>query len=127
VGETSFAIADIPGLIEGASEGAGLGHQFLRHLARTRLLLHIVDLTSENVAGDVRVIAAELKKHGQGLEKKARWLLFNKIDLVEDADQAVAKAIRALRWKRPWFKVSALSGEGCGAAMKAIARELAKK
>jgi GTP-binding protein len=75
----------------------------------------------------VRVIAAELKKHGQGREKKPRWLLFNKIDLVEDADQAVAKAIRTLRWKRPWFKVSALSGEGCGAAMKAIARELAKK
>jgi GTP-binding protein len=127
VGETSFAIADIPGLIEGASEGAGLGHQFLRHLARTRLLLHIVDLNSDDVAGDVRVIAAELKKHAKGLEKKARWLIFNKIDLVEDADERIAKAVRALRWKRPWFKVSALSGEGCGAAMKAIARELAKK
>jgi GTP-binding protein len=127
VGETSFAIADIPGLIEGASEGAGLGHQFLRHLARTRLLLHIVDLNSDDVAGDVRVIAAELKKHAKGLEKKARWLMFNKIDLVEDADERIAKAVRALRWKRPWFKVSALSGEGCGAAMKAIARELAKK
>src|SRR5687767_177410 len=127
VGETSFAIADIPGLIEGASEGAGLGHQFLRHLARTRLLLHIVDLNSDDVAGDVRVIAAELKKHAKGLEKKARWLMFNKIDLVEDADERIAKAVRALRWKRPWFKLSALSGEGCGAAMKAIARELAKK
>jgi GTP-binding protein len=127
VGETSFAIADIPGLIEGASEGAGLGHQFLRHLARTRLLLHIVDLTSENVASDVRVIAAELKKHGQGLEKKPRWLLFNKIDLVEDADQAVAKAIRTLRWKRPWFKVCAINGQGCDALMKAVAKEVARK
>ena len=75
----------------------------------------------------VRVIAAELKKYGQALERKPRWLLFNKVDLVEDADKIVAKALRALRWKRPWFKVSAISGEGCGAAMKAIARELAKK
>ena len=126
-GDRSFVIADIPGLIEGAAEGAGLGVQFLRHLARTRLLLHVVDLTSEDVARDARVIAAELKKHGKGLEKKARWLIFNKIDLVEDADPRIARAIRALRWKRPWFKVSAINGEGCAAVMKAVARELAKK
>jgi len=127
VGETSFVIADIPGLIEGASEGAGLGHQFLRHLARTRLLLHIIDLTEPEPAKDARVIAAELKKHGGGLDRKPRWLVFNKIDLVDDADQRIARALRALRWKRPWFKVSAINGEGCAAAMKAIARELAKK
>jgi len=127
VGETSFVIADIPGLIEGASEGAGLGHQFLRHLARTRLLLHIIDLAEPEPAKDARVIAAELKKHGGGLDRKPRWLVFNKIDLVDDADQRIARALRALRWKRPWFKVSAINGEGCAAAMKAIARELAKK
>ncbi|HEV3010390.1 MAG TPA: GTPase, partial [Burkholderiales bacterium] len=119
-----FVLADIPGLIEGASEGAGLGHQFLRHLARTRLLLHIVDLTEADAARDVRTIAAELKKYGQGLERKPRWLIFNKIDAVEDADERIKKVLGRLRWKRPWFKVSALSGEGCAAVTKAIAREL---
>src|SRR5919109_246816 len=103
VGDASFVLADIPGLIEGASEGAGLGHQFLRHLARTRLLLHVIDVTRENVAADARVIAAELKKYGQGLERKARWLVFNKIDAVPDADARIRKSLNALRWKRPWF------------------------
>jgi GTPase len=121
----SFVIADIPGLIAGAAEGAGLGHQFLRHLARTSLLLHIVDLTADEVAADVRVIAAELKKHGQGLEKKPRWLVFNKIDAIDDADERIARVVRALRWKRPWFKVSALAGDGCATLMKAAAKELA--
>jgi GTPase len=119
-------LADIPGLIEGASEGAGLGHQFLRHLARTRLLLHLVDLTETDIARDVRVIAGELKKHGQGLERKPRWLVFNKLDAVEDADARIRRALNALRWKRPWFKVSALSGEGCDKVLKAAARELAQ-
>ena len=127
VGETSFVIADLPGLIEGASEGAGLGHQFLRHLARTRVLLQVIDLSSDDVVKDIRVIAAELKKHGQGLEKKPRWLVFNKMDIVEDADQRIAKALRALRWTKPWFKVSAINGQGCDAAMKAIAKDLKKK
>src|ERR687895_736806 len=124
VGDASFVLADIPGLIEGASEGTGLGHQFLRHLARTRLLLHIVDLTEPQAARGARVIAAELKKYGQGLERKPRWLLFNKIDAVEDAEARIQKALRALRWKRPWFKVSAINGEGCQAVLKAVAREL---
>jgi len=126
VGDASFVLADIPGLIEGASDGAGLGHQFLRHLARTRLLLHIVDLSEGNAARDIRVIAAELKKYGQGLERKPRWLVFNKIDAVDDADARIQRTLRALRWKRPWFKVSALSGEGCAAVTKAVARQLAK-
>ena len=126
-GERSFVLADIPGLIEGASEGAGLGHQFLRHLSRTRLLLHLVDLTEANPAADARVIAAELKKYGEGLEKKPRWLVFNKIDALHDADARVKKALAALRWKRPWFKVSALSGAGCDAVVKAAAKELARK
>jgi GTP-binding protein len=127
VGEASFAIADIPGLIEGASEGAGLGHQFLRHLARTRLLLHIVDLTGEEPAHDARVIAAELKKYQDTLYRKPRWLVFNKADAADDADARIKKILGQLRWKRPWFKVSAISGEGSSAVMKAIARELAKK
>ena len=126
-GERSFVLADIPGLIEGASEGAGLGHQFLRHLSRTSVLLHLVDLTEANPAGDVRVIAAELKKYGEGLEKKPRWLVFNKIDALDDADARAKKVVNALRWKRPWFKVSALSGEGCDAVVKAAAKQLAKK
>ena len=126
-GDASFVIADIPGLIEGASEGAGLGHQFLRHLARTSILLHILDLTEDDVASHARIIAAELKKYGQGIERKPRWLVFNKIDAVDDADKRIARALRALRWKRPWFKVSAINGEGCAAVMKAVARELAKK
>ena len=126
VGEASFVLADIPGLIEGAAEGAGLGHQFLRHLSRTRLLLHLVDLTEPDATRGARVVAAELKKYGQGLERKPRWLVFNKMDAVDDADARVRKALAALRWKRPWFKVSALSGEGCAAVMKAVARELAR-
>ena len=126
-GDRSFVIADIPGLIEGASEGAGLGVQFLRHLARTSILLHILDIAEDDVAGHARIIAAELKKYGQGVERKPRWLVFNKIDAVNDADKRIAKALRALRWKRPWFKVSAINGDGCDAVTKAIARELAKK
>jgi len=124
-GEASFVVADIPGLIEGASEGAGLGHQFLRHLARTRLLLHLVDLTQEDPVRDARVIAAELKKYERSLYRKPRWLVFNKIDAVEDPDARVRKILRALRWKRPWFKVAAISGEGCKPLMHAVARELA--
>jgi GTP-binding protein len=123
-GEKSFVIADIPGLIEGASEGAGLGHQFLRHLARTRLLLHIVDLTGEDPAQDARVIAAELKKYEETLYKKPRWLVFNKADALEDPDARIGRIVRQLRWKRPWFKVSAISGEGTSPLMKAVAREL---
>jgi GTP-binding protein len=124
-GEASFVIADIPGLIEGAAEGAGLGHQFLRHLARTRLLLHLVDLTQEDPVGDARIIAAELKKYEESLFRKPRWLVFNKIDAVEDPDARVQKILRALRWKRPWFKVAAINGEGCKPLMYAVARELA--
>src|ERR1700704_502749 len=125
--DRSFVIADIPGLIEGAAEGAGLGHQFLRHLARTRLLLHIVDLTQEDPAGDARVIAAELKKYDDTLYRKPRWLLFNKIDAVEDADARIRKTLNQLRWKRPWFKVAAISATGTKDLCRAVAREFSKK
>ena len=126
-GDTSFVVADIPGLIEGASLGAGLGHQFLRHLARTRLLLHLVDLSAEEPAGDARTIAAELKAYDAALARKPRWLVFNKIDAVDDAEARAARAVRALRWTRPWFKVSALTGQGCPELIRAVARELVKK
>jgi GTP-binding protein len=125
VGDTSFVIADIPGLIEGASLGAGLGHQFLRHLARTRLLLHLVDLTAEDPARDARTIAAELRKYDAALFRKPRWLVFNKIDAGDG--ERVPALVRALRWKRPWFKVSALTGQGCPELLRAVARELGKK
>ena len=126
-GEASFVIADIPGLIEGAAEGAGLGHQFLRHLARTRLLLHLVDLTDPAAAQGARAIAAELKKYSEALYRKPRWLLFNKIDAVEDAPARIRKLLSQLRWKRRWFAVSALTGEGCREVCKAAARELAAR
>jgi GTP-binding protein len=126
VGHSSFVVADIPGLIEGAAEGAGLGHQFLRHLTRTRLLLHLVDLTDEDPVQGARALAAELKKYDEALHRKSRWLVFNKTDAVIDAQARAQKAVRALRWKRPWFAISALSGEGCAEVTKAIARELAK-
>ena len=125
VGQSSFVVADIPGLIEGAAEGAGLGHQFLRHLARTKLLLHLVDLADDNPANGARAIAAELKKYDPTLGRKPRWLVFNKIDAVNDADERAEKIVRALRWKRPWFAISALTGAGCEDVAKAIAKELA--
>jgi GTP-binding protein len=124
--DKSFVVADIPGLIEGAAEGAGLGHQFLRHLARTRLLLHLVDLTDDDAVAHARVIGAELRKYDPGLHRKPRWLLFNKMDAVEDAQKRAKSIVARLRWQRPWFVISALSGQGCEAVSKAIAKELAR-
>jgi GTP-binding protein len=127
--DASFVVADIPGLIEGAAEGAGLGHQFLRHLARTRLLLHLVDIAppdeSADIAHDIRAIAAELKKYDETLHRKPRWLVFNKADLAEDAEKRIAALVRKLRWKGPWFSISAISGAGCDALCKAAFRHLA--
>jgi GTP-binding protein len=127
--EASFVIADIPGLIEGAAEGAGLGHQFLRHLSRTRLLLHLVDIApldpDADPARDARALALELKRYDAALHRKPRWLVFNKADLAPDADERIARLLRALRWKGPWFKVSALSGAGCRDLCNAAYRLLA--
>jgi GTP-binding protein len=115
----SFVVADIPGLIEGAAEGAGLGHQFLRHLARTRLLLHVVDVAPADPGTDpvreVRAIAAELKRYDPALHRKPRWLVLNKADLLpaEERDRTVSEFARRLRWKGPLFVVSAATGEGC--------------
>jgi GTPase len=128
--KASFVIADVPGLIEGAAQGAGLGHQFLRHLARTRLLLHLIDVAPPqehaDPAREARAIANELKKYDPALHRKTRWLVFNKIDMAPDADERIARILRRLRWKRPWFKVSALTGEGCAKVCQAVARELAR-
>jgi len=117
--DRSFVIADIPGLIEGAAEGAGLGHQFLRHLARTRLLLHIVDAApleaGADPARDARSIVAELKKFDTALYRKPRWLVLNKMDMLpaEERKAAAADIVRRLRWRGPSFCISALNGEGC--------------
>ncbi len=125
----SFVVADIPGLIEGAAEGAGLGHQFLRHLARTKLLLHLVDIApldeTSDPARDARAIALELKKYDETLYRKPRWLVFNKTDLVADAEARVRGILRTLRWKAPWFRISALTGEGCRQVCAAAYRFIA--
>ncbi len=116
--DRSFVIADIPGLIEGAAEGAGLGTRFLKHLARTRLLLHVVDIAPmEDAAGPaeaVRRIVRELEKYGQGLAQRERWLVLNKTDLLsgEEMDRQRLALLDELNWQGPVFGVSALTGEG---------------
>ena len=127
--ERSFVIADVPGLIEGAAEGAGLGHQFLRHLARTDLLLHLVDCMppeGSDPVRDVRAIAAELRKYDAGLYRKPRWLVLNKIDLVplDERDALIQEFRRRLRTKAPLHVVSAATGEGCQELVWAVARFL---
>ncbi|MBP3984969.1 GTPase ObgE [Pseudoxanthomonas helianthi] len=125
----SFVIADIPGLIEGAADGAGLGAQFLRHLQRTRLLLHLVDISPmeggvEGVAPaeQVRAIERELERHDPELLRKPRWLVLNKADLMfEDEAAAAAQAIiDELGWTQPWYLVSAISREGTWPIMKDV-------
>ncbi len=122
----SFVIADIPGLIEGAAEGAGLGIQFLKHLSRTRLLLHIVDIASEEVGNDpvedIRVIEKELEKYGPELLDKERWLVLNKTDLMLEDDRKILtdKIVEQLGWTGEVYNVSAVSGEGCKELMYKI-------
>ena len=127
----SFVMADIPGLIEGAAEGAGLGHQFLRHLQRTRLLLHLVDMSpfdpDRDPVNEARAIVAELLKYDRELHDKPRWLVLNKMDTIEPAQrqQVVDDFVRRYGWPGPVFAVSALSGEGCEALGYAIWEHLA--
>ena len=125
----SFVMADIPGLIEGASEGAGLGIQFLKHLQRTGLLLHLVDIApidGSNPAAAVDAIVRELGNFSEELAAKPRWLVINKIDLLSDQDLALArnKLIDELAWEGPVFEVSAATGEGTEALAQAVMREL---
>mgnify|MGYP001815306918 CR=1 FL=1 len=126
----SFVMADIPGLIEGASEGAGLGIRFLKHLQRTRLLLLLVDIApldpSVNPADEVRAIAAELGKFSPELADKPRWLVINKIDLLNDEDRkaAVQLLVEELAWDAPVFEVSAATGAGTEALGHAVVQTL---
>lgn len=116
--EQSFVVADIPGLIEGASEGAGLGHQFLRHLQRTRLLLHVVDLAPFDGTDPVeqaQAIVAELKKYDKDLYEKPRWLVLNKIDMIpqEERQAKIQDFIQRFNWQGEVHQISALTREGC--------------
>lgn len=122
----SFVVADIPGLIEGAADGAGLGHQFLRHLQRTRLLLHIVDMAPFDGAvdpvADARAIVKELERYDPALAAKPRWLVLNKLDLIVESERKhrVATFVKSYRWKGPVFPVMAITGEGCKELVYAI-------
>lgn len=130
--EQSFVVADVPGLIEGASEGAGLGHQFLRHLQRTRLLLHLVDIApfDENVdpVAQAKAIVAELKKYDPALHAKPRWLVLNKLDMVpaEEREARVKDFVRRMRYKGPVFSISALTREGCEELIKTVYQHVKK-
>jgi GTP-binding protein len=130
--EKSFVIADIPGLIEGAAEGAGLGIQFLRHLQRTRLLLHIVDLAPfDNVdpVKEAKAIVKELKKYDESLYEKPRWLVLNKLDMVPEPERKkrVKDFVKRFGWKDPVFEISALTREGCESLVVEIYNYLASQ
>ena len=124
--ERSFVIADIPGLIEGAAEGAGLGHRFLRHLQRTGVLLHLVDVApfDENVdiVADAKAIVNELRKYDEALYQKPRWLVLNKVDMLqpEERQKVIKDFLKRFIWDGPVFEVSALNGEGCDRLCYAI-------
>jgi GTP-binding protein len=126
----SFVLADIPGLIEGAAEGAGLGHQFLRHLARTRVLLHLVDVAPLDDAVDpvreAKAIVTELRKYDETLYLKPRWVALNKIDMVATDERArtVKRFIKDFGWKGRSFIISALTGEGCRELAYAVMEHL---
>ena len=124
--EQSFVVADVPGLIEGASDGAGLGHLFLRHLQRTRLLLHMIDFAPFDEAVDpvaqAKAIVGELKKYDKALYDKPRWLVLNKLDMVpaEEREARVKDFIKRFKYKGPVFEISALTREGCKTLIKTI-------
>jgi GTPase len=126
----SFVMADIPGLIEGAAEGAGLGIRFLRHLQRTRVLLHLIDIAPPDPDADpvkgARTIVAELKKFAADLAAKERWLAINKTDLLEPKEAAgrAKEIVRRLRWKGPVFLISGATGAGCEELKQAVMRYL---
>lgn len=127
--ETSFVIADIPGLIEGAAEGAGLGIQFLKHLSRTGLLLHVVDiapLEESDPVDDIKVIQKELEKYSEELSGKDRWLVLNKTDLlpVEEVDELCQRIVEGTQWQGPVYQISAVQREGTKKLVNDIAYAL---
>jgi GTP-binding protein len=131
VGEhRSFVMADIPGLIEGAADGAGLGIKFLKHLQRTRVLLHLVDIAppdpDADPVKDARAIVGELKAFSKDLLEKPRWLVLNKIDLMPavEADKLCKDIVRRLRWKGPTFRISGVTGQGTKELMQSIMRHI---
>ncbi|WP_439586614.1 Obg family GTPase CgtA [Hydrogenophaga sp.] len=130
--EKSFVVADVPGLIEGASEGAGLGHQFLRHLQRTRLLLHLVDVAPFDEGVDpvaqAKAIVAELKKFDQALYDKPRWLVLNKVDMLpgDEREKRIQDIVKRLKYKGPVFEISALTREGCELLVQKVYQHIAK-
>ncbi|WP_305856299.1 Obg family GTPase CgtA [Balneatrix alpica] len=125
----SFVVADIPGLIEGAAEGAGLGIRFLKHLARTRLLLHLVDMApwgEQTPAEAAQVIVSELNKFSPTLGQRERWLVLNKLDMVpeEEQEERCQAVIDALDWQGPVFRIAAINAEGTEVLCHAIMRWL---
>ncbi|WP_130536620.1 Obg family GTPase CgtA [Thiomicrorhabdus indica] len=127
--ETSFVMADIPGLIEGAAEGAGLGIQFLKHLARTGLLLHVVDIApvdDSDPVENIRVIQQELEKYSDELVDKPRWLVLNKTDLMlpEEAEEVCQRIVEEIEWQGPTYRISAITREGTQQLVNDIAQAL---
>ena len=124
--DRSFVVADVPGLIEGAAQGAGLGIRFLRHLQRTRLLVHVVEVVESGTATTpedaVRTIESELESYSESLSARPRWLAVNKLDLLpgDQWDNAVESLVTALDWKGPAFGISAVTGEGTGALARSV-------
>ncbi|MFC0350053.1 Obg family GTPase CgtA [Undibacterium danionis] len=131
--EKSFVIADIPGLIEGAADGVGLGVQFLKHLQRTGLLLHIVDLApfdeGADPVKDAKALIKELQKYDETLADKPRWLVLNKLDVLSEDDRKkrVKDFVKRFGWKGPVFEISALNHEGCQALVNDIYVHLEEK
>ena len=113
--DESFVIADVPGIIEGASEGTGLGIAFLKHLSRTRLLLHLVDLgqniSAKETATEIKKLELELDKFSNELSKKERWMVFNKTDLISNVEEKSKLIIDDIEWQGPIYRVSAATGE----------------
>ena len=130
--DRSFVIADIPGVIEGAAEGAGLGIRFLKHLERTRLLLHVIDIgqwDSEQIATEARQIIREVEKFGGDLAARERWLVLNKIDLLseEERRERSDRLLAELDWQGPVFAISAVTGEGIQALLQALMQRIEEK
>jgi GTP-binding protein len=122
VGDVDFVLADLPGLIEGASEGAGLGTRFLGHLERCRVLLHLVDATSEHVGDAYRTVRRELKAYGAGLDRKKEIVALSKCDALsyDEVERQSAELRKAAR-KKP-YSISAVSGAGMDDLLHALAR-----
>jgi GTP-binding protein len=127
-----FVMADVPGLIEGASDGAGLGLRFLKHLTRTRLLFHVVDVAPFDESDPVEAAEAIIRELGQfspALSERPRWLVLNKLDLVPEAerDARVEEIVRRLEWEGPMFRISAIGSEGTDALVQAAHRWLTEQ